>query len=163
MAAPVNNENQLQNQSIGELVKQLAHETTTLVRQELELARAEASRAGEAIVTLARQELELAKAEMAEKGRKAGPGFGMLGAAAGVALLAAGALTASLILVLDEVMPDWLAALLVGFVLVAAAAALYAAGKGRVQEATPLIPEQTVDTLKEDVEWAKTQIGSEKR
>ena len=163
MAAPVDNENQLQNQSIGELVKQLAHETTTLVRQELELARAEASRAGEVIVTLARQELELAKAEMAEKGRKAGPGLGMLGVAAGVALLAAGALTASLILLLDEVMPDWLAALLVGFVLVATAAVLYTAGKGRVQEATPLIPEQTVDTLKEDVEWAKTQIGSEKR
>jgi uncharacterized membrane protein YqjE len=163
VAAPVDNENHLRNQPIGELVKQLAHETTTLVRQELELARAEASRAGEAVVTLARQELELAKAEMAEKGRKAGPGLGMLGAAAGVALLAAGALTASLILLLDEVMPDWLAALLVGFVLVATAAVLYTAGKGRVQEATPLIPEQTVDTLKEDVEWAKTQIGSEKR
>lgn len=163
MAAPVDNENQLQNQSIGELVKQLAHETTTLVRQELELARAEASRAGEAVVTLARQELELAKAEMAEKGRKAGPGLGMIGAAAGAALLAAGSLTAALILLLDEVMPDWLAALLVGLVLVATAAALYMTGKGRVQEATPLIPEQTVDTLKEDVEWAKTQIGSEKR
>ena len=59
--------------SIPGLVRQLADETTTLVRQELELARAEAARAGEAVVTLAKQELQLATAEMKEKGRKAGP------------------------------------------------------------------------------------------
>ena len=80
---------ELRDQSIGELVKQLAEETNTLVRQELELARAEATRAGQTVVTLARQELQLAKAEMAEKGRKAGPGIGMVGAAGAVALLAA--------------------------------------------------------------------------
>ena len=162
VAGPGNNEGQLRDQSIGELVKQLATETTTLVRQELELARAEASRAGETVVKLARQELELAKAEMSEKGRQAGPGIGMLGAAGGTALLAAGALSAFLILLLDEVMPDWLAALIVGVALAIVAGVLYSAGKGRVQEVT-LVPEQTIDTLKEDVEWAKTQIGSDKK
>ena len=50
---------------------------------------------------------------MKEKGRKAGPGFGMIGAAGAVALLPAGALTAFLILALDGAMPNWLAALIV--------------------------------------------------
>ena len=75
--------------SLPGLVRQLADETTTLVRQELELARAEAARAGEAVVTLAKQELQLAKAEMQEKGRKAAPGIGMIGAAVGLGLLGA--------------------------------------------------------------------------
>ena len=152
---------QLRDQSTGELVKQLAHETTTLVKQELELARAEASRIGEAMVTLARQELRLAKAEMTEKGRTAGPGFGMIGAAGAAALLAAGALSAFLILALDGVMPNWLAALLVALAWGVLAGALYSMGKGRVEEAGPLVPEQAVETLKEDVQWAKTQIGSD--
>ena len=156
-------QSELREQSIPELVKQLAEDTRTLVRQELELARAEASRAGQAVVTLAKQELQLAKAEMAEKGRTAGPGIGMVGAAAGVALLAAGALTACLILALDGVMPNWLAALLVGLVYAAIAAGLFYAGKERVQDAGPLVPEQTIETIKEDVEWAKTQIGSGSR
>ena len=151
----------LREQSLPELVKQLADETTTLVRKELELARSEATRAGETVVALARQELQLAKAEMAEKGRTAAPGIGMVGAAGAVGLLAAGALTACLILALDGIMANWLAALLVGLGYAAVAATLYYAGKARVQEAGPLVPEQTVETIKEDVEWAKTQIGSE--
>jgi hypothetical protein len=153
----------LREQSLPELVKQLAEETTTLVRKELELARSEATRAGETVVALARQELQLAKAEMAEKGRKAAPGVGMVGAAGAVGLLAAGALTACLILALDGIMANWLAALLVGLGYAAVAAVLYYSGKARVQEAGPLVPEQTVETIKEDVEWAKTQIGSENR
>ncbi len=154
---------ELRDQSVGELVRQLAQETTTLVKQELEVARGEAKRVGDTVVTLARQELQLAKAEMAQKGRKAAPGFGMVGAAGAVGLLAAGALTAFFILVLDGVMPNWLAALIVALVYAAIAAGLYYAGKERVQEAGPLVPEQTVETIKEDVEWAKTQIGSDKR
>jgi hypothetical protein len=153
----------LREQSTGELLKQLSEETKTLVRQELELARSEATRAGEAVVTLARQELQLAKAEMAQKGRRAGVGFGMVGAAGLVGLLAAGALTAFFILALDGAVPNWLAALIVALVYAAIAAGLYYAGKERVQEAGPLVPEQTIETVKEDVEWAKTQIGSEKR
>ena len=153
----------LREHSVGELVKQLAEETKTLVRQELELARAEATRAGQTVVTLAKQELQLAKAELSEKGRKAGPGIGMVGVAAGVGLLAAGALTAALILALDGVMPNWLAALVVGVAYAAIAGGLFYMGKERVQDAGPLVPEQTIETIKEDVEWAKTQIGSGSR
>lgn len=164
MTSPVNNETrqaQLRDESTTELVKQLAHETTTLVKQELELARVEASRLGENVLTLARQELELAKAEMSEKGRKAGVGAGVMGAAGAIALLAGGALTAFLILALDGLMPSWLAALLVGVAYAVVAAVLFSVGKRRMQEAAPLVPEQTIDSVKEDVQWAKTQIGSD--
>jgi len=163
VATPTGRDTPTSDQSLADLLKQLSEETKTLVRQELELARSEATRAGEAVVTLARQELQLAKAEMAEKGRRAGPGFGMVGAAAMVALLAAGALTAFFILALDGAVPNWLAALIVALVYAAVAAGLYYAGKERVQEAGPLVPEQTIETVKEDVEWAKTQIGSDRR
>jgi uncharacterized membrane protein YqjE len=122
----------LHDQSIAQLLKQLAHETSTLVRQELELV----------------------KAEMREKGKKAGPGLGMIGGAGIVALLAAGSLTAFLILALDGVMPNWAAALIVTAVYTAAAAVLYLRGKERVSGRVTRAA-QTIETLKEDVEWAK--------
>jgi uncharacterized membrane protein YqjE len=132
---------ELRDRPFGELLKQLATETTTLVKQEIELA----------------------KAEFAEKGRKAGPGFGMWGAAGVVGLLALGALTAFFILALDGFMPNWLAALVVAAVYGAIAAVLYMTGKQRVEQATPVMPEQTIETLKEDVEWAKHPTRSAKR
>ena len=163
MSSPADSRRQagLRDESTAELVRYLADETKLLVRQELELARAEASRVGEGVLTLARQELQLAKAELSEKGRKAGAGAGLMGVAGAVALLAGGALTAFLILALDGVMPNWLGALLVGVAYAAVAAVLFTVGKRRVEEAAPLVPEQTVNSVKEDVQWAKTQIGSD--
>ena len=124
----------LRARPFGELVQQLAKETSTLVRQEIELA----------------------KAEVSEKGRQAGKGVGMFGAAGIIALLALGALTAAAILALDLAVAGWLAALIVAAVYGATAGLLALAGKGRVQEATPPAP-QTVETVKEDIEWAKTR------
>ena len=124
-----------------ELLKQLASETATLVRQELDLA----------------------KAEMREKGRQAGPGFGLIGAAGGVTLLALGALTAFFILALDGVMPNWLAALIVAAVYGAIAAVLYTRGKGKVDDAGSPAPRKTIETVKEDVEWAKHPTTSARR
>ena len=132
---------ELREQSVGELLGRLAQETSTLVRQELQLARA----------------------EMTAKGRRLGPGIGMVGAAGVVGLLALGALTAFFILALDGVMPNWLAALIVALVYAAIAGALYYTGREKVDDATPLKPEQTVETVKEDVEWAKSQVGSDRR
>jgi uncharacterized membrane protein YqjE len=131
-------DNDLRERPIGELLKQLSQETTTLVRQELDLA----------------------KAEMAEKGKKAGKGAGMFGGAGVVGLLALGALTAALILALDTAMDAWLAALVVGLVYAAIAGVLALTGKKEVQQATPPVPEQTVETVKEDVQWAKTRTPS---
>jgi hypothetical protein len=129
---------ELRERPIGDLVKQLAGQTSTLVRQEIDLA----------------------KTEMSEKATVAGKGAGLFGGAAVVGLLAAGALTAFLILLLSEAMDAWLAALIVGVVMAAIAAALGLTGRNRIRAATPPVPEQTVETVKEDVEWAKSQKPS---
>jgi Putative Actinobacterial Holin-X, holin superfamily III len=109
---------------------------------------------------LVRQEVELAKAEMAQKGRIAAPGLGMIGGAGVVGLMAAGALTAFLILVLSIFLPEWASALIVGTALGGVAFVLARQGKERVGEAGAPVPEQTIETVKEDVEWAKTRATS---
>lgn len=129
------------DESVGELLKELSAQTSMLVRQELDLA----------------------KAEMVQKGKKAGLGAGMFGAAGVLALFALGALTACLIAALATGMKTWLAALIVAVVYVGIAGVVALTGKNKVQEATPPVPEQTVDTLKEDVAWAKSQKQSAKR
>ena len=131
----------LRDHSIGELVKDLATETSTLVRQEIDLA----------------------KAEMTDRGKRAGKGVGMLAAGAVVALLAFGALTAGLIAALDLAMPTWLAALIVTVVYGAIAAVLVQIGRKQVQEAAPPVPEETIESVKEDVQWAKTRTRSATR
>jgi len=131
----------LRERPIGELLKQLSEETTRLVHQELELA----------------------KAELAQKGKQAGMGAGLFGAAGAIGLLAAAALTACFILALDAVMPAWLAALIVAVVYAAVAAVLALRGRDRVKQALPPVPEQTIETVKEDMEWAKTQMPSAKK
>jgi hypothetical protein len=138
MAAHDTPPDELRERPIGDLVKQLANQTSTLVRQEIDLARA----------------------ELSEKGRVAGQGAGLLGGATVVGLLAAGALTACVVLALSEVLDPWLAALIVAVVLGAVAALLGVRGRARVRDATPPIPQQTVETVKEDVEWAKTRTPS---
>ncbi len=112
---------------------------------------------------LVRQELELAKAEMAEKGRVAARGFGMMGGAGVAALMAAGALTACAVLVLSLFLPAWLAALLVGAALGAVAYLLAVRGRTRSEKAGTLIPEQTIETIEEDVEWARARATSARK
>ena len=97
---------------------------------------------------------------MTAKGKKAGLGVGMWGAAGVVGLLALGALTAGLILILDGALPNWAAALLVAAVYGAIAGVLYMRGKERVDSAGKPVPEQAIENVKEDVEWAKTRAKS---
>ncbi len=125
---------------VSELVKQLSEQTSTL----------------------ARQEIELAKAELTQKGRQAGLGAGLFGAAGAIGFLALAALTTCFILALDAAMPAWLAALIVAVVYGAVAGVLALQGRNKVKQATPPVPEQTVETVKEDVEWAKTQMRSDR-
>jgi len=112
---------------------------------------------------LVRQEIALAKAELREKGKVALPGIGMIGGAGVVALCAAGALTAFLVLALSTFLDAWLAALIVGATLVAVAAGLALAGKERVEDAGALLPEQTIENVKEDAEWLKEHAKSGRR
>jgi uncharacterized membrane protein YqjE len=110
--------------------------------------------------TLVRQEIDLAKAEMAERGKRAGKGAGMLAAGAVVALLALGALTACVIAALDLAMATWLAALIVTVIYGVIAGVLAMTGRKQIREAAPPVPEQTIESVKEDVQWAKTRTRS---
>jgi nitrate/nitrite transporter NarK len=110
--------------------------------------------------SLVKQEVELAKAELQEKGKQAGLGAGMFGGAGLFGVAAYGALTAAVIAALGEAMEIWLAALIVAVVYAAIAAVLAMTGKRKVKEAGPPVPEQTRDSVKEDLEWAKTRARS---
>jgi uncharacterized membrane protein YqjE len=125
---------------VGDLVKDLSAQTSTLVRKEIELARA----------------------ELQQKGKVAGKGVGLLAGAAAFGLLALGALTAGLIALLDLAMATWVAALIVMVLWAVVAAVLAKAGQGALQRATPPAP-QTVETVKEDIQWAKNPTGSVQR
>lgn len=106
---------------------------------------------------LVREEVALAKAELGEKGKRAGRGAGMFGGAALFALYGVGALVAAAIVALSLAVATWLAALIVGAALLLLAGIAALAGKAQVRRATPAMPQQTVETVKEDVQWAKTR------
>jgi hypothetical protein len=112
---------------------------------------------------LIRQEIELAKAELRAKGKSAGVGAGMFGAAGLIALFGVGALTACLVLALATAMDAWLAALIVAVVYLAAAGVAALVGKGKVQEATPPAPEQAIASTKEDVRWTKQRAQAARK
>jgi uncharacterized membrane protein YqjE len=131
-------ENDMRSRPTGELLRELSDQTTTLVKQEIELL----------------------KAELTEKGKTAGVGAGMFGGAGLFGVFAFAALTTCIIVALNEVMPLWLAALIVTVVYAAVAAVLGLRGRDKVQEATPIAPEQTTESVKEDVQWAKTRAQS---
>jgi hypothetical protein len=107
---------------------------------------------------LARQEIELAKAEMASKGKQVAFGAGAFSASGLLALLALGALTAAAILALATGMAAWLAALIVAvaYLLLAGVAALI--GKAKVEKGAPPVPEQTIESVKEDVDATKERV-----
>ena len=131
----------LRDRSTGELLRRLSAETTTLVKQEVELA----------------------KAELQQKGKQAGVGAGMFGGAGLFGVGAFAALTACLVAALDLAMPLWLAALIVAVVYAAVAGVLALRGRQKVKQAAPPVPEQARESVKEDVEWAKTRARSGRR
>jgi hypothetical protein len=112
---------------------------------------------------LARQEVDLAKAELRQKGKRAGFGVGLIGGGGLLALGAFGALTATLIGVLATFLDAWLAALIVTVGYAAGAAVLAVTGKKKVQAVGSPAPTQTIETLKEDMQWAQSQIRSGSR
>jgi uncharacterized membrane protein YqjE len=132
---------ELRDQGIGDLVKELSGQVSTLVRQEVALA----------------------KAEVSEKGKKASVGVGMFGGAGVAGLLMLGSLTALLILVLHLAMPAWAAALLVTALWGAAAGVLALQGRTKLQEMGQPVPQQTLETVKEDIQWAKHPTKSATR
>jgi len=119
--------------STGELVSQLSEQTSRLVRDELQLG----------------------LAELKQKGKQAGIGAGLTGAAGLVALFGLGALLVAVIAALDLVLPVWVAALIVGAAVLVLAGVLALAGMGQVKRATPPMPEQAIASTKRDIQTVK--------
>jgi uncharacterized membrane protein YqjE len=119
-----------QDRSAGELVKQLSEQVSVLVRDELRLA----------------------QLEMTRKGKQAGLGAGLLGGGGLIALYGVGCLIACAVIAISGVLAAWLAALIVGAVLLAVAGLAALAGKSRLRQATPPLPREAVGSVKEDVE-----------
>ena len=122
-----------QDRSLADLTRQLSLQTTELVRHEVELA----------------------KAELRVKGKRAGLGAGMFGGAGALGVYALGALTAAIIAGIAEALPVWASALIVAALYGAVAGILALRGKRKVQQATPPLPEETVQSVKEDVRYTK--------
>jgi hypothetical protein len=120
----------LHERSTGDLVKLLSEQVSVLVRDELKLA----------------------QVEMTRKGKQAGVGAGMLGSGGLIALYGVGCLIACAVIALSAVVAAWLAALLVGAALLIIAAAVALIGKGRLQKATPPVPDQAVARIKTDMD-----------
>jgi MFS family permease len=127
--------------SLADLARQLSNQTTELVRHEVELA----------------------KAELRVKGKRAGVGAGMFGGAGALGLYALGALTAAIIAGIAEALPVWASALIVAALYGAVAGILALRGKKKVQQATPPLPEQTVQSVKEDVRYTKQRAQEARR
>jgi cell division protein FtsN len=125
----------LQDKPLPELLKQLSDQTATLVRKEMELA----------------------KAEMTVKGKQFGLGAGAFGGAGLFGLFAFGALTAGFILALGLAVAGWLAALIVAIVYAAIAGVAALLGKRKVQQGSPPVPERAIDSTKEDIQWTKSR------
>lgn len=125
-----------EQRSTSELVQQMSEQVTTLVRDELALARI----------------------EMVNKGKRAGTGAGLLGGAGVLALYGLGALFVTIGAALALVMPVWVAALIVTVVLFAAAGVAALIGKGQVKQALPPEPVAARESGKRDVEAVKTAI-----
>jgi uncharacterized membrane protein YqjE len=117
------------------------------------------SRLSEQVSRLVRDELALAKVELVEKGKRAGIGAGLFGGAGLFAGYGVGVLIATLILALALVWPAWLAALVVGVVLLAVAGVVALVGKKQVSQATPPIPTEAVQSAKADVQTVKAAVN----
>jgi membrane protein len=126
----------MEEQSTGELVKQLSEQVSLLVRDEMKMARLELTR----------------------KGKQAGMGMGMFGATGLAALYGVACLLAAAIIAISGEIRAWLAALIVGLALLAASGVAAAAGRGRLRRATPPMPEQAVEGAKADVEEVRERM-----
>ncbi|HEY9391168.1 MAG TPA: phage holin family protein [Mycobacteriales bacterium] len=127
---------QTQDQSTAALLRQLAEQVSTLVRDEVELARA----------------------ELRQKGRRAGAGAGALGFGGVLALYGGGVLVAAATLAIDLVLPAWLAALVVGAALLVVAGLAAAAGRSQIRRATPPVPEEALGSAREDLDAARERM-----
>ena len=122
--------------SVGDLVKAMSADLSRLVRDEMQLA----------------------QVELSAKAKTAGVGIGAFGGGGVLAFYGGALLIATAVLGLALVLPAWLAALIVGVVVLAFAGVAALIGKKKVNEAAPAVPERTVASVKEDVAEIKESI-----
>jgi uncharacterized membrane protein YqjE len=123
----------VQDRPTGELVKDLSGQISHLVRDELRLA----------------------QLEMTRKGKQAGLGIGLFAGSGGIAVYGLGCLIACAVIAIATVLAAWLAALIVGAALLLVAGIAALLGKARLGKATPPVPEETIGSVKADVEEIK--------
>jgi hypothetical protein len=127
----------LSDESVAELVKRAANQTAELVRREIQLG----------------------QVELKDKGRRAGKGVGLLGAAGLIAFYGGGAVIAAAVLGLAEAVEPWLSALILGIALLVIAAIVGLIGRKTTTDALPPKPEQTMASVHEDLEHLKEQTS----
>ena len=130
----------LQDKTTAELLKTLSTQMTALVHQEVDLA----------------------KAELAGKTKKIGMGAGIFGAAGVIGLLGGATLVAAAVAGIATALSVWLSILIVGGFLVVVAGTVALVGLTELAQGTPPIPEEAMESTKEDVTWLKTQARSAK-
>ncbi|MEV0612960.1 phage holin family protein [Nonomuraea sp. NPDC050404] len=109
----------------------------------------------EQVSRLVKDELRLARMELTEKGKRAGFGAGLFGAAGIAAFFGGAALVAAVVMLLALVMPGWAAAAIVAGALFVVAALLGLFGKNEVKRATPPVPSETIASVKADIDAVK--------
>ena len=127
----------LKDQPVGDLVKQLSEQTATLVRKEMQLG----------------------QLEMQAKAKRGGLGAGLFGGAGLIAAFGVGTLVAAAVAALATTLALWLSALIVGAVLLAVAGIAALMGKKQVEQAVPPAPEQAVESGKRTIDEVKGRAG----
>ena len=112
-------------------------------------------RLSEQLPELVRSEVRLAQAELTEKGKRAGTGLGLFGAAGVLGLYALAGLLTSAVILLDLALPLWAAALIVTGVLLVAAGIAAVLGRKQVTQAAPPVPERAIAGVRQDVQAVK--------
>jgi hypothetical protein len=101
-----------------------------------------------------RSELQLAKTEVTGKGKRMGKAAGILAAGGAIAAVAALLIVATCVAALALFMPVWAACLIMAVLLGAIGGGMILAGRQRMKQ-TSMVPERTISSLKEDVQWLK--------
>lgn len=136
MQPRINATRRTEERPLGELFSDLANETTTLVRNEVALARV----------------------ELTQKATKVGKNIGSLAVGGAIAYAALLAFGAGVIMLLAKVMPAWAASLVVGAIVAGVAWLMINKALTELSR-TELKPQETVESLKEDAQWIKDQIS----
>ena len=137
----------VQGRSVGELLGEVTGDLSTLMHKEIELAKLEANQA-----------VEMAKSEMKEEATKAGKGVGMLAGAGVAGHFVLVFLSLMVMFVLENAIGIEWSALIVALLWAVVGAVLYTMGRKALREVRP-VPERTIETVKEDVEWQRNQIS----